>query len=155
MNATPSGTSVPLRKTGCAVSLLLVVLRVVLLQRPDRCTTRSSWTSAAGELEAAVAVERIDAEGAAAADGARRDRQVAADERRERRIVEHAAELPVEELRLRVALQRVLEAPRQVDVRQRQRAVLRDRRGEDVELLVAEHVAEGDLRCRRRRRRCW
>ena len=101
---------------------------------------------AAGDLDAPVAVERIDAKRAAAADGTRRNRQIAVDERRVRRIVEDAAELTVEELRLRVALQRVLEPPRQVHIRQRHRPVLRDRGDEQVDLLVAEDVAEAHLR---------
>ena len=37
---------------------------------------------------------------------------VAVDEAGERRVVEHAFELPVEELRLRVSLEGVVEAPR-------------------------------------------
>ena len=41
---------------------------------------------------------------------------------------------------------RVLQPARQVDVRERHRAVLRHRGGEDVELLVAEHVGERHLR---------
>src|SRR5439155_24317988 len=62
------------------------------------------------------------------------------------RIVEEAAQLSVEELGLREALQRELEAARQVHVRERQRPVLRDRGGEQVELLIAEDVAEAHLR---------
>ena len=62
------------------------------------------------------------------------------------RIVEHAGIVAVIELRLRVGLHRVLEPPRQVRIRERHRPVLRDRRGEDVELLVAEHVGERHLR---------
>ena len=64
----------------------------------------------------------------------------------ERRVVEDAPSCAVEELCLREALQRVVEAAREVEIRERQRAVLRDRRGVEAELLVAEHVAEGDLR---------
>jgi hypothetical protein len=71
-----------------------------------------------------------------------RQRQVAVDD--ERRVVEDVLEIAVEERRLRERLQRVVEAVRQVQVRERQRSVLRDRGGVEVELLVAEHVAERD-----------
>src|SRR5262249_1322937 len=54
--------------------------------------------------------------------------------------------LTVEEVGLREPLDRVVEAPREVDVRPGDRPVLRDRRGEEVDLLVAEHVRERDLR---------
>src|SRR5439155_26638411 len=95
---------------GLAVLRLLVRLTVILQARI--VVLLVNLDDAARELDPAVPIERVDAERAAAADGARRDRQVAADERRVRRIVEDAAELPVEELRLRVALQGVLEPPR-------------------------------------------
>ena len=63
-------------------------------------------------------VERVDADDRAAADGLRRLRLVAADERRVRRVVEQAAELAVVEERLRVALDGVLKALADADVRQ-------------------------------------
>src|SRR6185369_7490902 len=106
---------------------------VVLLQLVDRATR---------EFHPAEAAERIDAEDAAAADRARRRCGVPADQRRERRVVEHPFELAVEELRLRVALHGVLEATSQIDIAERQRSILRDRRGKQVDLLVPEHVAE-------------
>src|SRR5690606_1394974 len=70
---------------------------------------------------------------------------VAVEERREDRIVEVRAEA-IEEGLVREGLRGVLEPARQVQEAERERPVLGDRRGEDVELLVAEHVAEGDLR---------
>ena len=76
--------------------------------------------------------------------GARRQRVVAVDD--EGLVVEDVLEVAVEERRLREALQRVVEPARQVQVRERQRPVLRDRRGVEVELLIAQHVAEGDRR---------
>ena len=58
------------------------------------------------------------------------------------RVVEHPRQLPVEELGLREALERVVQPPLQIGVRERQRPVLRNRRRKHAELLVAEHVAE-------------
>jgi hypothetical protein len=91
------------------------------------------------------AIQRVNAERRAAPDGARGLGRVAADERRQRGIVEQPFEVAVEELRLRIALERVLETASEVDITEGQRAVLGDRRGEDVDLLVAEHVAEADF----------
>jgi hypothetical protein len=56
----------------------LIRIREILQRRRASC----SLHDAAGDLEATVAIERIDAEDAAAA-GTRRDRKVAADERRD------------------------------------------------------------------------
>ena len=62
------------------------------------------------------------------------------------RVVEDAFELAVVELRHVVALERPLQTPLHVQPGERHRAVLRHRRDEQVELLIAEHVGEGDLR---------
>ena len=70
--------------------------------------------NAAVHLHAAVAVERVDGEGRAAADRARGDGEVAIDDAAERRVVEDAFELPVVELGLRVALHGILQPPLQV-----------------------------------------
>ena len=73
MNATPSGISVPLRKTGCAVDAAAGTAR----RRPASAGSLYCLVQlheAARQLDAAVAVERVDAERAAAADRARRDR---------------------------------------------------------------------------------
>ena len=126
------------------VQLLLVVVGRLL---QGRVVVRLALVDEAGRhLDAAVRVERVDAEDRAAVDRLRRLRVGSAQEARVGRVVQDAAELTVVEQRLREALRRVLEAVRQVDVREGELAVLRDRRGVDVELMVAEHVAEGDGR---------
>src|SRR5262249_8415142 len=98
-----------------------------------------------GDLDPAVAIEGIAAERAAALHRPGRDRLVPAEERRRRRIVEKPPKLAVKERGLREALKRVLEPAGQVHPRQRERAVLLDGGGEEIELLIPEHVSEGDL----------
>ena len=98
---------------------------------------------AAKQLDPRVTRERVDAKHARAVDGPRGHGIVAAQEEGERRVVEARLQ-PVEELGLREALDGVLEALRQVGVREGERAELRHRGGKEREVLVAEHVAEGD-----------
>ena len=92
-----------------------------------------------------IPIEWIDAERRGAARGLRGERVVAAEEAVFESI-ERRRVVPVEELRLRVGLQRVLKATRQVQVGERHRPVLRHGGGVQVELLVAEDVCECHLR---------
>ena len=101
---------------------------------------------ASGDLYAAIVAERIDAEDLPAADGLGGQGVRAADVGRDGRIVEIVAELPIEELRLRIALQRPLEPPRQIQIRKCHRLVLLNGRGVEAELRIAEHIGERHLR---------
>ncbi len=92
----------------------LVVERLVDVHEPGR------------QFDAMVPIERIDADGGAAADRLGRLRLIVADERRIGRVVEEPAELAVVEDRLRKALQGELEALADADVGERKGAVLRD-----------------------------
>src|SRR6185369_14031889 len=74
---------------GLAVELLLVVLRY-LLQR-GIVVLLADLDDAAGQFHAAIPAEGVDAEGGAALHRARGDCLAAADERRQRRIVEEPA----------------------------------------------------------------
>ena len=124
--------------------LLLVLLRVRLQPRIfERLLVVDEPTV---DLDAPVSIERIDPEDRASAQGACGDSEIAVDDAAESGVVEDVFELPVEKLRLRVALHRPLKPAVEIQVVERHRAVLRHRRRKHAELLIAEHVGKRDLR---------